>query len=143
MPETVFEVLKREHKEIKRLLKRADTDPRQFSHLAQKLTMHVQTEEDVLYTPLRNDRHLHSMILEGFAEHHVVDLIMREIERSKTGTDEWHAKLKVMKENLEHHIEEEEEVLFPQAESILGSDRSIDMAGRYAAVERELVGVAR
>lgn len=136
MPETVFEVLKREHKEIKRLLKRADTDPRQFSHLAQKLTMHVQTEEDVLYTPLRNDRHLHSMILEGFAEHHVVDLIMREIERSKTGTDEWHAKLKVMKENLEHHIEEEEGEMFKQARQVFDKDTLEELGERMQTRKR-------
>ncbi|PKQ29151.1 MAG: hypothetical protein CVT60_06890 [Actinobacteria bacterium HGW-Actinobacteria-10] len=118
-------------------------DPRQFSRLAQELAAHFHTEEDVLYTPLRTDRRLHGAILEGLAEHHVVDVIVREIERSKTGTDEWHAELKVMRENLERHIRDEEEILFPRAEILIGSDRAIDIAGMYAATERELVAAVR
>lgn len=143
MPETVFEELKREHGEISRLLKRADMDPRQFSHLAQEIAEHFQTEEDVLYTPLRNDRNLRGTILEGGAEHHVVDLIVREIERSKTGTDEWHARLKVLRESLERHMREEENLLFPRAEELIGSDRYIEMAGGYRTSERVLIGAVR
>lgn len=143
MSQTIFAVLRREHKDIARLLRKADSDPRRFSRLAAEISAHMQTEEDVLYAPLRDDPHLHGMILEAFAEHHMIDLIVREIERSKTGTDEWHAKLKVMRENLEHHIEEEEEVLFPSAERILGTDRAMDMTGQYEATERDMVGTSR
>ncbi|MHB9003728.1 MAG: hemerythrin domain-containing protein, partial [Coriobacteriia bacterium] len=139
MPETVIEVLKREHQEITRLLKRAEMDPRQFSRLAQEVAAHFQTEEDVLYPSLRNDRRLHSTILEGSAEHYFVDLIVREIERNKTGTDEWHARLKVMRENLERHMREEEDRLFPRAERLLESDRFIEMAGGHTTGERVLV----
>ena len=47
-------------------------------------------------------------MLEGFEEHHVADVIVKELENVSPGDEQWAAKFKVLKENIEHHIEEEE-----------------------------------
>lgn len=138
----IFDVLKKEHKKIQRLLDEAGKDPRQFSEFSEEVQRHVDAEEETFYTPLKGDTKLHEMILEGFEEHHVVAAISREMGREVTGSDEWKAKFKVMTENLEHHIDEEEMQLFPAAEKVIDQRRAREMAESYSSAERELVGSA-
>ncbi|MRR11747.1 hemerythrin domain-containing protein [bacterium] len=140
MRETVFDVLKREHKEIKQLLQKAEKDPREYARFAEELETHVSAEERTVYSPLKQEKQVHEMVLEGFEEHHVVHLIMQEMESQTAGSEEWEAKLKVMSENLEHHIEEEEKQLFPAAEKAIGREHAVEMAEQYQSAERELVG---
>ena len=51
-------------------------------------------------------------MLEGYEEHHVVDLLMGELEDLDVSDESWGAKAIVMKENVEHHMEEEEGEMF-------------------------------
>ena len=80
-------------------------------------------------------------MLEGYEEHHVVDMVMAELERLPFDDETWGAKAKVMKENIEHHMEEEEGEMFKQARSVF--DRAElealgeRMAARKAAAQRE------
>lgn len=143
MAETVFDVLKKEHKEIKQLMQKAEKDPGQFSAFSEELNKHVQAEEQVVYQTLKDEKSVHEMILEGFEEHHVVDLIMREMKSGTEGNEKWQAKFKVMSENLEHHIEEEEQQMFPSAEKAIGRERATEMAKEYESAEKQLVGSGR
>ena len=142
MAETVFTVLKREHKEIKRLMKDAEKDPAKFSSFAEELNTHVVAEEEIVYAQLKEEKTVHEMVMEGFEEHHVVDLIMQEMKAGRPGSEEWQAKFKVMSENLEHHIEEEEEKMFPAAEKAIGRNKSFEMAEAFENAESKLVGSA-
>lgn len=142
MAETLFTVLKKEHKEIKGLLKEAEKDPRKFSEFTDELNSHVQAEEQTFYTPMKDEKELHELILEGFEEHHVVDLIVKEMQSGAAGSEEWQAKLGVLRENLEHHIEEEEQQMFPKAEKVVGRTRAFEMAEEYQRAEQALVGSA-
>lgn len=142
MAETLFTVLRKEHKEIKSLLKEAEKDPRKFSEFTEELNGHVHAEERTLYTPMKNEKELRELILEGFEEHHVVDLIVGEMQGGAAGSEEWHAKLGVLRENLEHHIEEEEQQMFPKAEKVVGRAHAFEMAKEYERVHQTLVGSA-
>ncbi len=81
-------------------------------------------------------------MLEGYQEHHVVDLVMRELEDCPVDDESWGAKAMVMIENVRHHMEEEEGEMFKQARSVF--DRAeLDelgerMAARKASAQREL-----
>ena len=57
---------------------------------------------------------------EGYEEHHVVDGLMGELKAMQPGSEQYEAKLKVLMENVEHHIEEEEGEMFPSAQRTLG-----------------------
>lgn len=142
MAETLFTVLKKEHKEIKRLAQETEKDPQKYMQFAEELTTHVHAEEETFYMPFKNEEKLHEMILEGFEEHHVVDLVMKEMEKGQSGSDEWHAKFKVLTENLEHHIEEEEQKLFPAAEKLLGRTRAFELAEKYEKAEQSVMASA-
>jgi hemerythrin-like domain-containing protein len=75
-------------------------------------------------------------VLEGYQEHHVADLIIKELEAVATDDEQWGAKFKVLKENIEHHIEEEEGEMFRAARGILSRDALRDLARQMVALKR-------
>ena len=78
-----------------------------FAKLKQELDVHAHIEETILYPEIKNAAETHDITLEGYEEHHVIDVLLKELAVMPVGTEEWGAKLKVLKENFEHHIEEE------------------------------------
>jgi hypothetical protein len=74
--------------------------------------------------------------LEAYEEHHVVDMVMAEIDGVAYDDEEWGAKFKVMKENLEHHIEEEEGEMFEQAKQVFDEDE-LAQFGEYMEARKE------
>ena len=115
-------LLKKDHDEVKKMLKDLDdtTDravkTRQdlFERLKFSLTVHEQMEEAVLYPALKEHAETKEIVLEAYEEHDVVDTILGELEQTPVDDETWHAKLTVMRENLLHHIEEEEGEMFGQ-----------------------------
>jgi hemerythrin superfamily protein len=113
-------LLKEDHDEVKKLLKDLDdtTDraikTRQdlFERLKFSLTVHEQMEEAVLYPALKEHAETKEIVLEAYEEHDVVDTILGELEQTPFDDETWHAKLTVMRENLLHHIQEEEDEMF-------------------------------
>ena len=113
-------LLKKEHDQVKKMLKDLDdtTDraikTRQdlFERLKFSLTVHEQMEEAVLYPALKEHAETKEIVLEAYEEHDVVDTILGELEQTPFDDETWHAKLTVMRENLLHHIQEEEDEMF-------------------------------
>ncbi len=115
-------LVKKDHDQVKKLLKDLDdtTDraikTRQdlFERLKFSLTVHEQMEEAVLYPALKEHAETKEIVLEAYEEHDVVDTILGELEQIPFDDETWHAKLTVMRENLLHHIQEEEDEMFGQ-----------------------------
>ncbi len=115
-------LLKKDHDQVKKLLKDLDdtTDraikTRQdlFERLKFSLTVHEQMEEAVLYPALKEHAETKEIVLEAYEEHDLVDTILGELEQTPFDDETWHAKLTVMRENLLHHIQEEEDEMFGQ-----------------------------
>lgn len=113
-------LLKKDHDQVKKMLKDLDdtTDraikTRQdlFERLKFSLTVHEQMEEAVLYPALKEHAETKEIVLEAYEEHDVVDTILGELEQTPFDDETWHAKLTVMRENLLHHIQEEEDEMF-------------------------------
>ncbi len=129
-------LLKQDHELVKKMLaegekttERADkTRTELFARLKGELEIHERIEEEVLYPALRDNPKSEEIAYEAYEEHHVVDRILEELEMTPTDSPEWLAKFTVAKENLEHHIEEEEGELFPKARQIL-SDAQLERMG--------------
>jgi hemerythrin superfamily protein len=115
-------LLKKDHDQVKKMLKDLDdtTDraikTRQdlFERLKFSLTVHEQMEEAVLYPALKEHAETKEIVLEAYEEHDVVDTILGELEQTPFDDETWHAKFTVMRENLLHHIQEEEDEMFGQ-----------------------------
>ncbi|MGH8895753.1 MAG: hemerythrin domain-containing protein [Egibacteraceae bacterium] len=91
--------------------------------IIQELKVHTQIEEQVFYPAVQagDGDKLDAMVREGVEEHHVVDLLIEEIEGLDAGDEAFAAKMTVLIENVEHHAEEEESELFPKTRTALGA----------------------
>lgn len=137
----VIKLLKQDHREVKKMLdeledttERATTKRKDvFARVQSELRLHELVEEEIVYPAFREKSKLKDIVLEGYEEHHVVDLIMNEVAGEPVTDETWGAKLKVMKENVEHHIEEEEGKMFPQARKLFSEEELEDLGRRITA----------
>jgi hypothetical protein len=94
-----------------------------FMKLKQELDLHAHIEETIFYPVLKKAEETREITMEGIQEHHVVKVLLRELDAMSVGSETWTAKLKVLKENVEHHVEEEEGEMFKSAREVLGREQ--------------------
>ena len=141
-------LLESEHDTMRKLLNELETTTERgiktrqelFATIKGELTLHEVIEEEIFYPELKSHPKAKDIVLEGYQEHHVVDLLMSELEELDVSDETWGAKAKVMKENVEHHMEEEEGDMFKQARRVF--DRAeLDELGRR--MEERRISAAR
>ena len=107
--------------------------------IATELRVHTRLEEEIFYPEVRRGSdELEEMVAEGIEEHHVVDVLLDELEDLEPGAEVWVAKMTVMIENVEHHAGEEEEELFPAVRRTLPADELSQQAERLEARKKSL-----
>ena len=143
-----IKLLKADHDKVKGLLDRGDSTTERgvktrkelFAKIKQELEVHETIEEEIFYPALKEFAATKDLTLEAYEEHDVVDTILGELERTPVEDETWGAKLTVMKENLEHHIEEEEGNLFKQARRLLDEAELEALGDRLQARKEQLLG---
>ena len=113
-----------------------------FATIKGELTLHEIIEEEIFYPELKAHPKAKDIVLEAYEEHHVVDLLMSELESLDVQDETWGAKALVMKENVEHHMEEEEGDMFRKARQVFDrgglDDLGTRMEARKQAAGREM-----
>jgi hemerythrin-like domain-containing protein len=113
-----------------------------FATIKGELTVHEVIEEEIFYPALKEHPKAKDIVLEAYEEHHVVDQVMAELEGLDVSDETWGAKATVMKENVEHHIDEEEKEMFAQARQVFDKaeleELGTRMEERKASAQREL-----
>jgi hemerythrin superfamily protein len=140
-PKTSSDLLKKQHREVEKLfakaLKTNDVRARRgtMDEIARQLETHMSIEEKVFYPAVKEigTKKGVEMVGEAYEEHHVVKLVLKELPQIDPKADSFEAKMTVLKELVEHHVEEEEEEMFPMAERKLGRERSRELAEEMAA----------
>jgi hypothetical protein len=140
-----FELLKNDHKKVSQLFEEIESasgpsKKQLFNQLKSELDLHAHVEEKIFYPALENKEESRDITLEAYEEHKVVKDLLAELASDSPG-DEWNAKLKVLRENVEHHVEEEEGELFDKAEDVL-SDEQIERLGTEMEAEKARQGGA-
>jgi predicted DNA-binding protein len=133
-------MLKADHDKVKELLNRLDSTTERgvktreelFATIKGELTVHEIIEEEIFYPALKEHPKAKAIVLEGYEEHHVVDTVMAELEGLDVSDETWGAKATVMKENVEHHIEEEEDEMFKQARQVFDRQELEELGDRMA-----------
>jgi len=131
-------LLKTDHDKVKGLLAELETTTERgvktrtelFATIKGELTIHEIIEEEIFYPELKAHPKAKDIVLEGYEEHHVVDLLMGELEALPVDDETWGPKALVMKENIEHHIEEEEGEMFKTARSVFDTAELEDLGAR-------------
>jgi hemerythrin superfamily protein len=89
-----------------------------------EITIHSTLEEELFYPAVKAklDKDGKALVAESVEEHHVVAVLIEELKALDPKDERYAAKFSVLMENVQHHIEEEEGELFPEAEEVLGDD---------------------
>jgi hemerythrin-like domain-containing protein len=139
-------LLRDDHDKAKKMLKELEetteravkTREQLFTKLKTELTVHEAIEEEIFYPALKQHAEAKDIVLEAYEEHNVVDMVMGELEQTPFEDETWIAKFTVMKENLEHHIEEEEGEMFEQARDLFDKETLDQLGERMQARKAEL-----
>lgn len=144
LSDNIFDQLKAEHNQLKDLLKKAkECSPsereRMLERIEELLVPHSRGEEKTIYSVLhertkehpRKEKELLDLTNEAYEEHRAVDDLMANLKETDVHDERWLAKLTVIKENLEHHIKEEENDLFKKAKHILQPGESEELLEAY------------
>ena len=150
-----LKLLKEDHDRIKPLLteikettERAEkTRSELFSRIKEELTIHEIIEEEIFYPTLKAHPKAKEIVLEGYEEHDVVNILMGELDGMEPTDERFGPKVTVMAENIEHHIEEEEGEMFTKARQVFDADEleqlGEQMASRKESAKEELFGAVR
>lgn len=144
---SIYEELKRDHDRVRALLKEIEDmssraskgREKSFETLKEMMTAHSRAEERTFYSALKSSPEAKDEALEGYEEHHIVDVLMREIARLDPSDDRWKAKFSVLKENIEHHAEEEESEIFDKAREVLSDEEAEELGGKFLTAKERLL----
>ena len=141
-----MKLLEEDHRKVKKLLEEGDGTTERatkrrtelLEELLTELRIHETIEEEIFYPALEEHAKTKEIALEGYEEHHAVDNIAAELVALDPSDETWGAKFTVMKENIDHHIEEEEGEMFPKARQALDDDELPEIADMMETRREEL-----
>jgi hemerythrin-like domain-containing protein len=138
-----IQLLTAQHREVEDLFEEienarlADDKEALFSDLADKLAIHARIEEQTFYPAMREKR-TDRMVLESFVEHTSIKRLLADMLETYAGSPAFEVQLQALKEQVDHHVEEEEEELFPAARKVLSEDDLYTLAREMMDTQQEL-----
>lgn len=143
-----IDLLLEDHKRVKVILSQlSDTTERALkkrtellNKLEMEITIHTRLEEEILYPVFKKAGGKEQAVMyhEAKEEHRTVDsLVLPDLKKTAPDSLEFSGRVKVVKELLEHHIEEEETEMFPQARKLLGKAVLDELGKQMEAMKTE------
>lgn len=146
MSQDAIVMLKEDHKRVRALFRdfrrtgdnAEATKARLVDKILEELTVHTYIENEGMYRDIRAlVPDLEDDILESLEEHHVADVLCMELAMMSPENDHFDAKVTVLIENVEHHIEEEEGEWFPKVREKLGRKELQEIGARMAELREK------
>ena len=145
-----FTLLKADHKKVAGIMEKIDSTTERgvktredlFTQLKTELDVHAHIEETILYPALQEIEVTHDITLEAFEEHRLVKQLLGELEKMDKGDEQWTAKFTVLKENIEHHVEEEEDEMFKKARKVLSEEDAETLGTCMEEAKKEQIKAA-
>jgi iron-sulfur cluster repair protein YtfE (RIC family) len=144
-----IEILKEDHDKVDKLFQKVkaneDGDNTEiFEKIKQELEVHTHIEETVFYPMLKEegDEELKKIVLEGIEEHHQAKMFLRELSSLVEDSEKFDPKLKVLMEDVEHHVQEEEGKMFPMVMEQFDTER-LETLGTELEKEKGNFGKSR
>ena len=135
-----IEVLKADHKVVVGLFAEVKSSPDSkhpaiFAKINDELETHTHIEETIFYPKLeaKGNKALVDITLEGIEEHHQVKMFLKELDALSGDSEKFEPKLTVLIEDVEHHVKEEEETMFPLVKDQFDADALDEMGAEMEA----------
>ena len=142
--EDIIELILRDHRPLKKLIEVLKDSAKnrlvkqdQFEEFAKLLMAHTKAEEKSLYIQMKELSDLRMESLEAETEHMIAENLIHEINASPDD-DQWNAKVKVLAELVEHHIEEEETEMLEKVRAQMEFETRKAIGMVYAQIKSDL-----
>jgi hypothetical protein len=137
----IFEELHSEHEKVSELIASLETSGRDemtVKTLQSELSSHAEAEEQVFYERFADEDATRDIVAEGYEEHETIARVLTQLGGAGTGEDMFATILLELKENVEHHVEEEEGTLFEKARPLLTDDEAVSLCKAFEQAKSRL-----
>lgn len=151
-PQDAISLLKADHRKVESLFSRLssaqDAKRREqlLDQIKQELEVHTAIEEDIFYPAFKEaaaKKEDRRMFHEAVEEHHAVDVVLPDVQRADPASESFAGRAKVLKEIVEHHVEEEESEMFPRARKLLSTQELRELGARMKEQKKNGRGAFR
>jgi hemerythrin superfamily protein len=140
-----IDLLEQQHREVEELFEEFEgagdgavkTKERLCREISDQLAVHAEIEEKLFY-PESKQENTEEILRESVEEHLAMKRILADLLESGPADEQFEAKMKVLKEQVEHHVGEEEKELFPKVRKDLSKDELEDLGDRMQTLAEEL-----
>jgi hemerythrin-like domain-containing protein len=142
-----IELLEGQHREVEELFEKFEsagenarkTKEKLCQEISDKLAVHAEIEEKLFYPETKSEA-TEEILRESVEEHLSAKRILADLLESEVTDEQFDARMKVLKEQIEHHVEEEEEELFPKVRKAMSEDELEDLGSRMEELAEEVQG---
>lgn len=147
MTSAIEKELKKNHKVIQHLVteiekilnNKSDANKKVlFLELKKELVTHSKAEEQTYYKELVKNEKSKDIVKEGQEEHAIISTLLEQMSLLDCNTDDWKAKFTVLKEQIEHHVKEEEGKMFKKSEGVLSHEASEKIKENFIQKKKEI-----
>jgi hemerythrin superfamily protein len=141
-------LLKTDHAMVKKMfekegkLTKKDSEKKAslFNQIKAALEVHAAIEEEIFYPAVKKARseHVKDEVREAYEEHKQIKSLLAQLLSITPADETYDMKIKVLKEDVEHHVKEEEGEMFPDAKRFLGESRLVELGAQLEARKQEL-----
>ena len=141
-------LLKTDHATVKKMfekeakLTKKDSEKKAslFNQIKTALEVHAAIEEEIFYPAVKKARseHVKEEVREAYEEHKQIKSLLAQVSTMTPADETYDMKIKVLKEDVEHHVKEEEGEMFPDAKRLLGQSRLVELGAQLEARKQEL-----
>lgn len=137
-----LDLLKEDHDRVDQLFQKVkateegDEHKKLFEKIKAELEAHTHIEETIFYPRLKEKEELKDITLEGIEEHHQAKMFLRELSNLTDDSEKFEPKLKVLIEDVEHHVMEEEGEMFPKVKENF-SETELEELGKELEAEKK------
>jgi hemerythrin superfamily protein len=139
-------LLMRQHREVDQLFERFEAagegarkaKEQVCQKLSDALAVHAAIEEKIFY-PATKDARTEELLREAVEEHLAAKRIIADLLQTDVDDAQLEARMKVLKEQVQHHVKEEEKELFPVVRKMLERDELEQLGEEMEAMANELV----
>jgi hemerythrin-like domain-containing protein len=141
----IFEVLTSEHEKVSKILEQMDQTSNRAASRREKLVQnlntnllpHMYAEEQYFYQILLDETSEQEDVYSALEAHRAAKMVLSDLTEAAADDPRWMARLKVLKELIEHHVEEEESQIFDIARKVIDEERSNEVAKRFKELKKE------
>ena len=140
-----IDLLEQQHREVEELFEEFEgagdgavkTKERLCREISNALAIHAEIEEKLFY-PESKQENTEEILRESVEEHLAMKRVLADLLETEVEDDQFDAKMTVLKEQVEHHVGEEEKDLFPKVRKACSKDELEDLGERMQTMAEEL-----